>query len=344
MTARIEGSAPGAKGISVFFVPALRENGVLNYNIRRLKDKMGTIAVPTGEIEFHNSEAYPLGSREYGIYIAMEILTISRIDDAIAAVGIARKALWEACLYSHKRKAFGEVIADHELMVKDLVEMESDLEAAVVLSLLSAKKFEAASGATPPYNGEYDLARMLGSMAKNVAAETSAHITRYSMEIMGGNGFMEEFPIAKFHRDSIVTSIWEGTSNIQALEFLEVIIKKKGDKLLRSDLESRIKELSDRQTAESLSKDIESVFEKLRNALESGEGEFHSKDLLTELGNLTASVYMFIVGQQQAPDSSITATAARVFYQRHFHPEQAGREFILGSVAITEWMLEKNKK
>lgn len=338
VTARMEGSKAGAKGISVFLVPAYRKDGTQNYTIRRLKNKLGTVAVPTGEVEFNDSEAYILGNGENGIHIAMEILTISRIDDAVAAVGIARKALWEANLYAHRRKAFGKRLVDHPLMLKDLVELESELEASMVVSMFAARMFDNASDLKPPYGDKYHLARIMSSIAKNMASTASAEITRYSMEIMGGIGFFEEFPVAKFHRDAIVTSIWEGTSNIQALEMLESIIKKNAGKLLHEDLESFVKKIKDREIAASLRSDIKLVFEKLQRHIKDGDAEFYSKELLAEIGNIAASVYMFVVGEHNYSGCALLTRAASIFYGKHFHPEQVSRDLIMDSVSIIEWM------
>ncbi len=338
VTARLDGSVQGAKGISAFFVPARRSDGTANYTIRRLKDKMGTIAVPTGEVEFSDSEAYILGNGKNGIQIAMEILTISRIDDAIAAAGIARKAFWEANIYARKRTAFGKKLIDHVLMQKDLIERESELEASVVVSMLAAKLFEEASGSMPPYNDGYTLARIMSSISKYMAAETSAEITRYSMEIMGGIGFFEEFPVAKFHRDSIVTSIWEGTSNIQALEMLESVVKKNAGSILHSHLKDAIGKIRDRNISKMLSEDLNSVFEKMKGRIEKGEGEFYSKETLAELGNITASIYMFLIGQENLSGCAMVTRAGAIFHSRHFHPGQVDREFLADSVSVIEWM------
>lgn len=336
VTARLEGSREGAKGISLFFVPAFKEDGTSNYLIRRLKNKLGTVAVPTGEVEFQDSEGYLLGSNFSGIHIAMEILTISRIDDAIAAIGIARKAMWEACRYTSRREAFGKKLIDHELMLKDLVEMESEIQASVVLSFLAAKAFEQASEILPPYTDKYNLARVLSSIAKNVASDCSAQVTRYSMEILGGIGFFEEFPLAKFHRDSIVTSIWEGTSNIQALEMLEAVVKKNAGSILKNYLRGTISEISDRKLSKHLLKDMELVFDKFSKHLGAGEGEFYSKSSLSEIGNLIALIHMYRIAQT---GSDIFTKSVEVFHARHFHPDQYSREMVLKSRSIIEWML-----
>lgn len=339
VTARVEGSVEGAKGLSVFFVPAVRKDGTANYSIRRLKYKLGTVAVPTGEVEFNDSEAYLIGDPGYGIQVAMEILTISRIDDAISATGIARKAQWEACLYADRRTAFGKRLLDHDLMIKDLVEREADLQASVAVALLAARHFTDAAASRPPYDEDYHLARLLSSIAKNMAAETSADITRYAMEVLGGIGFFEEYPIAKFHRDSLVTSIWEGTSNIQALEMLEVIVKKNGGELLHRFLQGEAGKIKDGEVSGLVSEDIEAIFRRMKELAGSGEIEIFSKELLHSLGNITAAIEMYLMGEKSYAGSGTMAKAARIFHYRHFHPGKSNRKMFIDSREILEWML-----
>ncbi len=315
VTARIEGSMPGAKGISVFFVPTLKSDGSRNYEIRRIKEKLGTIMVPTGEVVLKNSEGYILGDEKIGIYVAMEILEISRIDDALAAVGIARKALWEAYLYANRRTAFGKPLIEHPLMLRDLIEMEAEVEASEVLSLIAADMFSKASDLRPPYDDEYHLARAFTHMAKNIASWSSDYVTRYSMEVFGGKGFLEEFPVEKFHRDSIVTSLWEGTSNIQALDFLELVRKKNIDEKLFSLISSIIMKLK-RENADILRKAFDTAYERINGMKKSGNNEYFAKDMLNMLGYLSATAFMLSISEKTG--SREMELASRIYCYRHF--------------------------
>lgn len=249
----------GIRSIGTFFVPYINENAEHNFLIRRLKNKLGTIAVPSGEVELSGSEAYLLGQREFGIYYAMEILTISRVDDALAAIGIARKAFWEAYIHTERRKAFGKYLLDLPLMRRDLLTMESEIEAALVVSLYSAMLFSHVTDVEPPYNEDYHYARFMTHLAKNAAAWMSDSITSYSMEIFGGIGFFEEFPVAKFHRDALVTSIWEGTSNIQSLEMLETISNKGILPRFLNDMKNRLNRISDEYLKNAITEQLHHV-------------------------------------------------------------------------------------
>lgn len=336
VTGRTPDSPPGARGIRTFFVPAVDSNGVQNYRIRRLKDKLGTVAVPTGEIELKDSEAFMLGTPETGIYIALEILTVSRIDDAIAAAGIARKALWEAYLYARKRKAFGKLLADHPLMTRDLVEMEAEVEASTFLTVMAGELFSSAAGEKPPYGKNYHLARAFSHMAKNLAAWSSDYVTRYSMEVFGGKGFLHEFPVEKFHRDAVVTSIWEGTTNIQALDFLELISRKDALVLVTDYLSGLIHDLPDGSISEKLSKLLARSVEKVNSMLKNGNAEFNARDIMETISAVSAAIMMYAVASRNG--SSGLLDMATVYYWKHFMPEARDQNTYESAFRWMQWM------
>lgn len=278
----------GAKAVATFFAPARRPDGRPNWRLLRLKEKLGTITVPTGEVELDGTEAHLLDTLDSGIYVALEILTVARIDNSVAALGLARKAMWEAYLYGRERRAFGRRLAEHPLYVRDLVEMEARLQANLLLTLVAARAFSEVSHERPPYSPAYQRARLLTHVTKNLAAWTSIELTRYSMELMGGIGFLEEFPLAKLHRDALVTSIWEGTSNVQSLDMAEAFFAKEAGWSLLSELGSRISRIGDGEARRKLSAVLENVREEAALAVRDGV-ELHAKRLLTLLGRLTAA-------------------------------------------------------
>lgn len=280
VTARPAPPRPGAKGVAAFFVPARGADGAPNWRILRLKDKLGTVTVPTGEVEVSGVGHY-LGD----IRVALELLTVARIDNSTAALGLARKALWEAYLYGLGRRAFGRRLVEHPLYLRDLLEMEARLEANLALTLQAAKAFAEAADERPPYGARYLRARLLSHIAKNMAAWASIDITRQAMEMLGGIGFLEEFPLAKLHRDALVTPIWEGTSNIHALDMLEAMGK--GADIF-GELKHVIEGLGDgRGELEALWGIVRAEF----SDAAADCAEAHAKRLLARLGALAAAVY-----------------------------------------------------
>ncbi len=280
----------GAKAVAAFFAPALRPDGRPNWRLLRLKEKLGTVTVPTGEVELNGTVAHLLGTLEEGIYIALEILNIARIDNSVAGLGLARKALWNAYLYGQERRAFGRRLVEHPLYLRDLVEMEARFQANLLLALTAARTFTEVSDERPPYTQTYHVARLLTHVTKNMAAWASIDLTRYAMELMGGIGFLEEFPMAKLHRDALVTSIWEGTSNVHSLDMAEAFFSKGAGWQALERLQSVISQLSDPEVRRKLSAVMEAVREEAALAVSDGV-ELHSKRLLTLLGKLAASAY-----------------------------------------------------
>ncbi len=226
-TARPEGAPPGAKGLALFLLPRLTADGSLNFHVRRLKNKSATRAVPSGEVELVNAEALLIGDPKEGIYYTMEVLTVSRIANAIASMGIAAKSLLESQFRVRRRSAFGQTIMGHPLVRRDLAEMRVRQAGGLALAFMAVSQFDQVWQSKPPYPLPYHQARLWSHLAKNRTAEHASRITALAMELFGGLGFLEEFAVARWHREALITPIWEGTSNIQALELLEVIRKKK---------------------------------------------------------------------------------------------------------------------
>ena len=226
VTARPAGAPPGPKGLALFLVPRLNEAGELNYIVRRFKAKSATRAVPTGEVEFHNSQAFLVGRAEEGIYYTLETLTVSRLANAVGAMGLARKAHLEALFRVRARSAFGRPIVDHPLVRQDLTDLAVRVAGGTALLFHAAQAFDRAWQDRPPYSAQYHLARFLSHLVKNRTAEHAAATTLLAMELFGGLGFLDEYAVARLHREALVTPIWEGTSNIQALDMLEAMAKK----------------------------------------------------------------------------------------------------------------------
>src|SRR5713101_4925865 len=116
VAARPEGASAGVRGLALFLVPRFRKDGELNYFVRRLKDKIATRSVPTGEIELKDSEGYLLGSADSGIYLILEVLNLSRVANSVVSVALAQRAMADALSYAEHRAAFGKRILDHPLL------------------------------------------------------------------------------------------------------------------------------------------------------------------------------------------------------------------------------------
>ena len=225
-TARPEGAPEGPKGLALFLLPRLDSKGELNFRVRRLKDKSATRAVPSGEVELDGAEAWLVGKAEEGIYYTLENLTVSRLTNATAAMGIARKAAFEVAGRVRHRRAFGKTLAEHPLVRRDLVDIAVRLAAGTALAFRAVAAFDGAWHERPPFTAPYHAARFWSHLAKSRTADHAAAVTQMGMELFGGLGFLEEYAIARWHREALITPIWEGPANIQALDLLEAMARK----------------------------------------------------------------------------------------------------------------------
>ncbi len=292
VSARPRGARPGAKGLALFAVPRLRRDGSLNYHVRRLKLKSGTVSVPTGEVELAESEAYLIGDAENGIYYILEDLMVSRLSNAAGAVGIARKAYLEALGFASRRRAFGRRVVEHPLARRDLLEMEVLVEEALALAHKAVDLFEKSMADTPPhYSRGYHYARLMTHIAKNMTAQAAARVTMLAMELFGGAGFLSEFPVERWHREALITPIWEGTSNIQALDMLEAMWKKRAHEPMLEDLKSMAAEAHDAELASRAVRAAEGVLARAAS-MRPEEAEFNAKYILEDLGHAAAVVIL----------------------------------------------------
>ncbi|MET1101481.1 MAG: acyl-CoA dehydrogenase family protein [Pyrodictiaceae archaeon] len=311
VTARPKGARAGAKGLALFLVPRRRRSGGLNYRVRRLKWKSGTVAVPTGEVELIDSEAYLIGDKERGIYYTMEDLMVSRIANSMGALGIARKAYLEAYGYASIRKAFGKLIKDQPLLARDLLEAELKIEAGLAVTMKAINLFDKAWHDHPPYSSAYHYARLMTHIAKNFTADIAAEVSRTAMEVFGGIGFLHEFTVERWHREALITPIWEGTSNIQALDMLEAMWKKKAHEPFLEDLEELARSQQNHKLAEAAEnlakKTIEDLMKDPRHA------EWKSKRALRKLAAATAVLHL--LDASRATHDSLFEDVASLYYR-----------------------------
>jgi alkylation response protein AidB-like acyl-CoA dehydrogenase len=218
--AKPEGAPDGIRGIAPFLVLWERRDGSRNgVRIRRLKDKLGTKAVASAEVELVDAEAFllaPSGSGDgdggegggsagdgRGLARMMELTNGARLGIAMMGVGCARRALVEALCYARARDAFGAPLIEHPLMQRKLAELIVEVEAAQALV----------------YDGYLGPRLRIGApLIKLRAARLGITAASDAIEVHGGNGYIEQWPVARLLRDAQVNTIWEGPDNILCLD------------------------------------------------------------------------------------------------------------------------------
>ncbi|MHB8190109.1 MAG: acyl-CoA dehydrogenase family protein [Ferrimicrobium sp.] len=296
-TARPTGKPSGPKGLALFLLPRLNREGDLNFHVRRLKDKSATRAVPSGEVELNLSEAYLLGAAEEGIYYTLENLTVSRLANAVVAMATGKKAHLEVLERVVRRHSFGQILQEHPLIRRDLTDMAVRSAAGLALAFYSVKKFDEAWLDRPPYTAPYHLARLTTHLAKNRTAEHAAAMTAMGMELFGGLGFLEEYGIARWHREALITPIWEGPSNIQALDFLETITKQRAHHDFLAEMVPLLE-----STGTSAARRAQQVMEHSFNQLEhlpSREAQWYSKHHLQQIADSAQVALLYQMAQDQ---------------------------------------------
>ena len=237
VAARPEGGPAGVRGVALFLLPRFREDGALNYTIRRLKDKIATRSVPTGEVELRDSEAWLLGTADAGIYLILEVLNVSRVANSIGSVAVAQRALADAVAFARQRIAFGKPVAEHPLLRHQIEKRAQQLRAAFALAWEAVELLNEVWRERVPYSERYHLFRLVAHLAKYWTAEFAAQTAKWCMEVHGGLGTLEEYRVERWLRESMILAIWEGTAHRQILDGLEVMERKRGLELLLKHLE-----------------------------------------------------------------------------------------------------------
>jgi acyl-CoA dehydrogenase len=236
VAARPEGAAACVRGLALFLVPRYRKDGELNYFVRRLKDKIATCSVPTGEVELKDSEGYLLGSADSGIYLILEVLNLSRVANSVVSVALAQRAMADALSYAEYRTAFGRRILDHPLLHHQFENRLSALRSAFALAWDSVQLLNDVWMERPPYSEHYHLFRLVAHLAKYWTAEFAVDTAKWAMEVHGGLGVLAEYSAERWLREAMILAIWEGTSHRQILDGLEVMERKRAHKMLFSRL------------------------------------------------------------------------------------------------------------
>jgi alkylation response protein AidB-like acyl-CoA dehydrogenase len=273
MTARFDQTTPGTKGLGLFLVPA-EWNGEKNaYTLRRLKDKMGTRSMATGEIDFHGAYAIKIGSNEEGFHLIMNnVLHLSRIFNTICVLGMARRAYHIACSYAHHRIAFSQPIIQYPLVIENLARIKTE-NAAMVAAIFATIEMQDQFDKGELTDSKIPLLlRLLVNMQKYLSALWSFEHIHHSIDVLAGNGMIETFSsLPRLLRDCIVCENWEGTHNVLRMQTLKDILKYNIDQIYLDYMRSQFEILVQH------SKHLKPLITQL-NKLESALSKFRQLD------------------------------------------------------------------
>ena len=234
------GRIEDAPQLSLFLVRLRDEQGRMNHiRIQRLKDKLGTRALPTAELVLDGTPARLIGSEGRGVKEIATVLNITRLYNACCAVGFMRRGLALARDYASRRVAFGRPLSEHPLYIETLASLQVDFEGSFHLVFFAARLLgkEEAGMATAQ---ERKILRLVTPLAKLFTAKLAVAAVSEALECFGGAGYVEDTGLPVLLRDSQVLTIWEGTTNVLSLDVLRVLQREEvlGD--LLNELTARI--------------------------------------------------------------------------------------------------------
>ncbi|OBI48574.1 acyl-CoA dehydrogenase family protein [Mycobacterium sp. E796] len=260
--AKPEGAPDNSRGVANFLVLRNRRDGSRNgVRVRRLKDKLGTRSVASGEVEFVDAEAFLLSdepssdagpSDGKGLGRMMELTNAARLGIALFGLANARRALVESLCYARQRHAFGGALIDKPLMRRKLAEMIVDVEAALALV------FDG-TGATNHRQPRGMRQRIAVPVTKLKVCRLGITAASDAIEIHGGNGYIETWPVARLLRDAQVNTIWEGPDNILCLDVRRGIEQSRAHETLLARLRDAVSVSDDDETTRLVAGRIEDL-------------------------------------------------------------------------------------
>ena len=239
LLARPEGAVSGTRGVGLFLMPRFLDDGTQNhYRIVRLKDKLGTRSMASGEIKLDGAIAYAVGRLDRGFVQMAEMVNSSRLSNGVKSTALMRRAHHDAMTVATHRMVFGRRIIDLPLGRRQLLKIMLATEQALSMSFLTAAALDRAEGGS---QGAAALLRILTPTLKFRATRDARKVCGDALEMRGGIGYVEEFATARLLRDAHLGSIWEGTGNIVALDALKRAVGRHGaESALSADLHARL--------------------------------------------------------------------------------------------------------
>lgn len=212
--------ADSPQGLSCFYVPRWRADGTRNaIAIQRLKDKLGNLSNASAEVEFEGAHGRLVGEPGKGIALLAGMAAHTRLDCVLGSAALLRQAVVQALHHARHRSAFSRKLADQPLMQSVLADLALESEAASVLALSLAAAFDRTEDA--PVVSAWR--RIMTPASKFWVCKRAVQAIAECMEVMGGNGYVETFDMARLYREAPVNAIWEGSGNIMCLDVLRAM-------------------------------------------------------------------------------------------------------------------------
>ncbi|TPW15878.1 MAG: hypothetical protein FD127_474 [Acidimicrobiaceae bacterium] len=303
LTARVPDAPPGTRGLGCFVLPRMLDGAPNGFALRRLKDKLGTRGLASGEIDFERAAAWPIGPVDEGFKTAVGIvLNTSRWMTAVGGAGMMRRAYLEASAYAAHRKAFGRPISGFPAVRRTIAGIHAEWLGALhlVFALTALEDRIDADIAS-----ELDVLehRFLVNATKYAVSIRATEVVRDAIEVLGGNGTIEDFSVLpRLYRDAMVYESWEGTHNVLAAQVLTDL----GRLPILSVLEERVGKLLTRSTSpiadELASRWEAAIVDANRAVTDADYGAWNFRDILHQISGLYTCAHLLDDGQPVAAE------------------------------------------
>jgi putative acyl-CoA dehydrogenase len=213
--------AQAAKGLSCFFMPRWLPDGTRNaIAIQRLKDKLGNRSNASSEVEFQNAHAWLVGEEGRGVPTIIDMATYTRLDCGLGTTGLMHQAVVQALHHTSMRTAFQHKLIDQPIMQNVLADLIVETEAATLLIMRLARAFDGLDD-----EAQTHFRRIVTPAVKYWICKRGPMLGAEALEVLGGNGYVEEAPLARIYREFPLSSIWEGSGNVMCLDVLRALTK-----------------------------------------------------------------------------------------------------------------------
>jgi acyl-CoA dehydrogenase len=323
--ARPEGGPAGTRGLAMFLVPRRLPDGSRNaWTVNRLKDKLGSRSMATGEVTYAGAVGYVVGALDGGFKQMMEMVNGSRLSNAMRAAGIMRRALLESLVHARQRIAFGRPLAELPLLRANLLGMLLDAEAAVSVVLNGAALLDRREAGSAEARA---LARVWTPLAKYWITLRARDVAAEAMNVRGGNGYVEEWVNPRLLRDAYLGAIWEGSANVVALDVQRAIQKERGLEAVAAFVAERlgrVTEAAAKPWVDLVRTSLEMVGRQAAGwaALSAAERELEARPVADTLYHLIAGALLLAEGQllRERDGSHRKLLAAALYLARWLSP------------------------
>ncbi|HME94335.1 MAG TPA: acyl-CoA dehydrogenase family protein [Methylomirabilota bacterium] len=345
--ARPEGAPAGTRGLGMFLVPKRLPDGGKNaWTINRLKDKLGSRSMATGEVTYAGAIGYVVGDLAAGFKQMMEMVNGSRLSNAMRAAGLMRRAVLESLVHARQRVAFGRPLAELPLLRSNLLSMLLDAEAAASVILNGAALLDRREAGAADARA---LARVWTPLAKYWITLRARDVVAEAMNVRGGNGYVEEWVNPRLLRDAYLGAIWEGSANVVALDVQRAILKDRGLDALAvfiTDRLARVSEPAAKPWVDRVRAGLESLSRQTAAwaALPADERELQARPVADALYHLLAGALLLAEGQalRERGQGYRKLLAAGLYLERWLGPRGPGSPLFTGRQigwldALADW-------